>query len=219
MNAAATDLDVGDHKPRAARLTTILLVARMSIGQRDDLCRVRNISVGGMRIETLASVEVGQAIDVELKNGVSVRAEVMWVRDAAAGVRFEAPVDIAEVLAPAGKTRAAAGERTMRSPRLSAQCPVELRQNGRALPADLINISQGGAQVRAAERLRLDDDVVVAIPGLDVRMAVVRWAKDNVIGLGFIEKLRFKELAEWLAGPDRFGPATQSSVSQAPQSS
>jgi hypothetical protein len=56
-----------------------------------------------MRIETLAPIDVGQRIDVELKNGVTVNAEIVWVRQAEAGARFEAPVDIARVLVPAEK--------------------------------------------------------------------------------------------------------------------
>lgn len=97
--------------PRAARFTTIFLIGRMFNGSRDDLCRVRDISAGGMRIETLAPVDVGQRIGVDLKNGATVRSEVVWVGKAEAGVRFDAPLDLEKVLRPPNgrATRAARG--------------------------------------------------------------------------------------------------------------
>jgi len=90
-DVSSTDVsstDVPGATPRDARVTTILLIGRIATDTRDDLCRVRNVSDGGMRLETLAPVAIGQEIDVELKNGITVRSEGVWRENAEAGVRF-----------------------------------------------------------------------------------------------------------------------------------
>lgn len=190
--------------PRPARFTTILLVARVSTDTRDDLCRVRNVSPGGMRIETLAPIDIGQHVEVELKNGSKVRSQVVWVAPAEAGVRFEAPVDVAELLASPERSRSPGGVRMMRSPRLSARCPVTLRHEGKLHGAVLTDISQGGAQLCCKATVKDADQLVLFVPGLGTHYAAVRWARDGAVGLAFDEKLGFAELSQWLASPDRY---------------
>jgi PilZ domain len=218
MRMSLAKPDVDRLQPRDTRLTTILLVARVSSEARDDLCRVRNISAGGMLIETLAPFDVGQRIDVELKNGVTMRSEVRWVKHPDAGVQFDKPVNIEHVLASCASSRKS-GARATRSPRLSAQCPVTLRHEGRVQSAVLENISQGGAQLRSNLAIKIDDQVVLFVPGLEPRHAIVRWAHDDCMGFSFIEKLGFSGLAKWLAGPERFALAPAASVTRTDRSS
>lgn len=206
MTVSPPIAEVTGMVPRGARVTTILLVGRVSTSNRDDLCRVRNISAGGMRLETLAPVTIGEHVDVELKNGVTMRSEVVWVGAAEAGLRFIAPLDIAQVLAPPERPARTTGARTMRSPRLSARCPVALRHDGRIASAILMDVSQGGAQLQATGTAKIGDQVVLFIPGLGSHRATIRWIRDKGIGVSFAEKLGFADLAQWLASPDRFAP-------------
>lgn len=188
--------------PREARLTTIFLVGRMSNGVRDDLCRIRNISPGGMRIETLAPVDVGQNISVDLRNGATLHSEVVWLGEAEAGVRFDTPLDVKTVLAPATRTRRST--RGMRSPRLSARCVATLRRDGKTLLGVLMDISQGGAQVHTEEITKRGDQIVLSIAGLPARRASIRWQYNGMLGLSFDETIGFADLSRWLAGPERY---------------
>ncbi len=199
--------DASGVVPRHARMTTILLVGRLSSGNRDDLCRVRNISSGGMRIETLAPVDIGQWIDVELKNGMKMRSEVVWRGPSEAGVRFDEPVNIERLLAPPPRLSRANGPRATRSPRLSARCSVALRHDGHILAGVLTDVSQGGGQLAIKGAIKVGDQIVLFIPGLGSHRATIHWARDDSIGISFTEKLGFADLAQWLAGPDRFVPA------------
>lgn len=194
--------------PRDARLTTIFLIGRMSNGVRDDLCRIRNISPGGMRIETLAPVDVGQNISVDLRNGATLRSKVVWLGEAEAGVRFDMPLDVKKVLAPGSRARRT--KRVMRSPRLSTRCAVTLRCDGKTLPGVLTDVSQGGAQVQTEEITKLGDQIVLSIAGLPARRASIRWQYHGMVGLSFDETIGFADLSLWLAGPDRYAlePAT-----------
>lgn len=199
---------------REARLTTILMIGRIEHGMYDDLCRVRNISTRGMRIETLAKLRVGDEIEIGLTNGVTVACRVMWMKQCEAGVRFDAPIDIEYILAPGEPDARAAAAPSPRSIRLSAQCPVALRRNGYLMPSVLTNISHGGAQLSTNATVQVGNSVVLCIPGLGSRHATIRWARASQVGLSFDEKLRFAELSPWLAGPHRFPPDRDQPLSQ-----
>lgn len=208
-----------DPIARDDRLTTILLIGRISTDARDDLCRVRNISAGGMRIETLAPIEVGQQISVELKSGITVGCAVVWVDGAEAGVRFNAPVDIEQLLATSARARPAVDARTPRSPRLSARCPVTLRRDGHIQSGVLEDVSQGGAQLCSHGTAKIGDRVTLYIPGLGSKHATIRWVNAKTVGLSFTEKLGFADLAQWLASPERFTRANATALSRGRQSS
>lgn len=191
------------YGPRDARLKTILLIARLSTDGRDDLCRVRDISAGGARIETLVGLDVGQDVTVEFKNGIGVRAQVAWTGKSEAGLRFDAPTDVGHLLAQSVMAPVV-GAQVPRGPRLSALCPVALQCGGRILPGILENVSQGGAQVRLSGLTPIGSPIVFIIPGLESIHAVIRRQIGATVGIGFVDKLGFADLSQWLAGPERF---------------
>ena len=216
--AAEPSTNASGQIPRDPRLTTILLVARMSTNGWDDLCCVRNISAGGMRIETLAPLAVGQDIDIEFKNGLNVRTQVAWVGKGEAGLRCYTPITIECVLAQPtlGPVTAL---RAPRAPRLSTLCPVALRCNGHLLRGNLENISQGGAQVRLSAPTPVDGAVVLIAPGLGSIHATMRWQTRDVVGMAFLDTLGFADLSRWLASSQRFSADDPAASSPSCQSS
>ncbi len=201
---------------REARLTTILLIARLSTASRDDLCRVRNLSSGGMRIETLSPVEPGERARVELKNGAIVEGVVVWSRHPEIGLRFDEAVDVTELLKPPVRNAKA---HLPRSLRLATRCPVTLRRNGQLLSGALQDISLGGARIALSCAVQLGDPVVLGIPGLDPRRAVVRWVKAGYAGLAFCEMIAFDDLSRWLATEQRKATSNAAPVTPPSQNS
>lgn len=191
-------------KPRKTRLKTVMLVARVLAGDRDDLCRVRNISEGGMCIVTLAPLRVAQQIRIEFKNGMTIEPTVKWVGKEEAGLQFNEPIEIEQLLAAPNASAGNPLARIPRGPRLSAQCPVALRRQGHIGSGTLENISQGGAQLRSAVHVEIDDMLQIIVPGLGSIKATVRRVSGTSAGLTFCDKLGFSELATWLAGEERF---------------
>ncbi|MEG3144342.1 PilZ domain-containing protein [Sphingomonas sp. RT2P30] len=218
MNASGVP-EANDPVARDNRLTTILLIGRISTGARDDLCRIRNISAGGMRIETLAPIEVGQQISVELKSGIAVCSVVVWINGGEAGVKFEEPVDIEQLLATSTRPHPTLDARTPRSPRLSARCPVTLRRDGHIQSGVLEDVSQGGAQLCSHGTAKIGDRVTLYIPGLGSKRATIRWVTDETVGLSFAERLGFADLARWLASPERFTRTTANALNRGRQNS
>lgn len=216
MTPSPLALDDTAMAQREARLTTILLIARLSTETRDDLCRVRNLSSGGMRIETLSPMAMGERARVELKNGATVQGVIVWANYPEIGLRFDEPVNIAELLTPPVRTATALLPRSLR---LATRCPVIVRRDGHIMSGVLKDISLGGARISLSGTARPGDHVVLGVPGLESRRATVRWVASGFVGLSFAETVAFDELSRWLATEQREGAITDEPLTPTRQSS
>lgn len=181
---------------RAPRVTTILLIGKLAAGDRETLCRVRNISETGMMAEVYGSFVVNEPVEVTLKAGDTLAGTVRWNRAGRIGVAFDGKVDVPELLAHAAMRSGAEG--IARGPRFTADCPVAMLVVGYRHPARLVDISQGGARVTVANTMPRDQLLGLSIPGLGEREAAVRWVGEGACGLVFLEPLSFADLAPWL---------------------
>lgn len=197
------------QQPRARRSTLLLLVARI-IGERHDtLCRLSNISAGGMRADGPANVfRVGERVAVEIRNVHQLSGEGRWVRGGAFGIRFDQELVVPDFLSAVAAARSGQDSEYVRPPRLPTCCQVEVRAAGRIHRPLMFDISQAGA------RLVFDGPILdpallltIAIPGLPIRQAAVRWSEDTHYGLGFLEPFGLIQLSEWLIGRERFRAA------------
>jgi hypothetical protein len=196
----APERSAGEYVPREARHRTILLVARLlAEGGDDQLCRVRNISSGGLMLETSALLYRGQRVDVQLRDLCTLRGAVAWARSPQAGIQLDSPADVSELL----RSLASKGPHTYvpRSPRLSTECPVEVRCHGTVARACLLDLSQRGARLHASGRA-VDEQITVRIPGFEPQRAAVRWAREDHAGVSFLETLPFQALDRWLQDRD-----------------
>jgi hypothetical protein len=194
---------------RETRHTTILLIGVLTVEGLDGLCRVRNISTGGMRIETRMPVKPGQHIRLELKNGSIAHGVVVWADGGDAGIRFDHPVDTSVMLASPPKMRHPVTGLLPRQPRMSCSCPVVLRRAGYVLKGTMTDISQSGARIETSGMTQIDDRIVLLAGGLASVGATIRWMANDAIGVAFDAPLYFEELSQWLTGPDRFSAAVR----------
>lgn len=197
------------QQERAPRTMTLLLVGRM-IGERSDaLCRIRNISDGGLRAEVHAHFEVGERIRIEFRNSDTIAGVVRWADGTVIGVRFDAPVDVARLLAGSA-TQRGEGAQAPRAPRLPTSSWAEIRIGGHVHRAALLDLSQGGAKLRARATLARDAIVTLVVPGLEPVRGVVRWARGEHVGIAFLEPIAFATLAHWLNDPgSRYAAAAE----------
>jgi hypothetical protein len=174
------------------RYLSLLRVGAIMVGDRRELCLIRNISGGGMMIRAYSDIPVGTSLSVELKQGDPVRGVVKWVEDDLTGVTFDAPIDVLLLLAPPGD-----GPRP-RLPRIEVDCTAWVREDGDVIRTRVVNISQGGVCVEARTPLTIAADIVVTLPGLTPAAGVVKWSEGGVYGLAFNRALALSELVEWL---------------------
>jgi len=177
------------------RVQAMLLVARLVSDEGQDLCRVRNISAGGLMGETTRSHAVGTPVMVELSSHQQVPGEIAWTRQASCGIRFDRSGDLRELLANRPARRRA---QTPRPPRLDISCSAELRIGGVLYQTMIRDISLGGLKAEVGDVGCVGKSVVATIESLRPIKGVVRWHKDGQAGIVFNRPLAFEELAEWM---------------------
>jgi len=174
------------------RHLSLLRVGALIVGDRRELCLIRNVSAGGMMIRAYSTIPEGTSVAVELKQGDPVRGIVIWVKGDSLGVEFEEPIDVISLISASGD-----GPRP-RMPRIEVQSAAWVREDGTMHRAQALNISQGGAKVTSRTPLNVGSDVVLTLPGLSPIAGVVRWEQDGAYGLTFNRSLSLPALVAWL---------------------
>jgi hypothetical protein len=174
------------------RYLTLFRVGTVMIDDRRELCLIKNISAGGMMIRPYCKLAVGDKVSVELKRGEQIPGLINWVRQDSAGIEFHERIDVVELLATSME-----GPRP-RMPRVEVRCIASVRQGANVYGMRAHDVSQGGVKVESDRDLEVGGDVLVTLPGLPSKDAVVRWKQDRAYGITFRRLIALAELVEWL---------------------
>lgn len=174
------------------RHMTLFRVGTIIIGDRRELCLIKNVSAGGMLIRAYSQLETGTAVSIEMKQGESIPARVSWTRDECAGIEFDTPVDVVDLL-----TNSMSGPRP-RMPRIEVCCIASVRRDGQVYGMRARDVSQGGVKVESDRDLPLGAEVVVTLPGLPPMPGVVRWRETGSYGISFNRLVALSDLVAWL---------------------
>lgn len=197
-----------DIHRRDARTFTLLLVGQIARQDgRDGLCRVRNVSPGGLMAEAVMEIRPEDIVRVHLRNGQSRSGVVRWVKDSQFGMQFETPLeDVQGFLAEPARAPRVGDVPVVRSPRLRADCGATVLIDGHHYSATLTDLSQGGARLTTPAPVERDRLVTLSVRGLPTLRAVVRWAEEGAAGVSFLDHLSYSVLAHWLDDDElRFG--------------
>lgn len=206
MHEHATDEGTASALPtedrrHSQRYVTVLKVGRAVVNGQDQLCLVRNMSRDGARIDLCRDVRKDQKIMIELRSDKVVSGTVRWVGEQAAGIQFDEPVEVSDLLQ--GRSTRSVLRKLPRAPRFLASARVlvdreRAEKNSKSLSGSLINISLHGLCMESDEPVRADDPVVARVEGLPPRRATVRWVSQRLVGLHFDMPMGFSDLARWL---------------------
>jgi hypothetical protein len=188
------------------RHLTLFRVGAIILGDRRELCLVKNISAGGASIRAYCILEPETALHIELKEGQPVAGRVTWVKGGDAGITFDERVDVIELL------KSSDDAVRPRMPRIEVRCIGFVREGAIVHRSILHNISQGGLSVESANPLTVGADVTVTLPGLPPQGAAVRWKNENRYGISFNNVLSLSALVTWLQ--ERSGGAAQPATSK-----
>lgn len=186
----------GDRR-EGERHLTLFRVGSIAIGERRELCLIKNISAGGMMIRAYCPITEGTELSIELKSGQPVPGKVSWVDDHHVGVAFDQPVDVIEIL-----SASADGPRP-RMPRIEVDCIATLRDGANVHRLPVSDISQGGLKLVGDPCLDHGCDLSVSLPGLGPRPAALRWQQDGHIGISFNRLIPLGDLVVWLEASSR----------------
>ncbi len=188
-------LEPRPDRRRDVRHLTILRVGTVLVGDQRELCLVRNISAGGLMAIVCSPFEQGQRIAIELKTNQQIQGTVTWTRDSTIGVSFDEKIDVSETLHnPAMLDN---GWRP-RLPRVPVDRLATLRAGARTYWVSTRDISQGGVKVEADQPLDIGGETVVMLENFRPIPGVIRWRRDNVVGISFNQVIPFHELSRWL---------------------
>lgn len=184
---------------RQDRIVTILRVGVLDLEGRRELCLIRNISAGGLMAHVYSQVRIGQRVMIELKTNQQIEGHVAWVRDANAGIAFDRPVDVAELLAAPAAT--AQGWRA-RTPRVEVDRLASLRSGASTFWVQASDVSQGGVKIVTDQVLKVGSEVVLTLDGFRALAGTVRWQNGRTAGIAFNDLIPFGELIAWLKRDD-----------------
>jgi hypothetical protein len=187
-----TDGEPPKRRPRAKRHVTLFRVGALTIGNRRELCLIKNISAGGMLIRVYSDVAVGTRLSIELKHGECVSGRVQWVDQESVGVCFDEPIDVLSLISLRHE-----GPRP-RMPRIEVDCFATIREGATVARARAVNISQGGLQVRSSAELNPGAEVIVSLTELAPEPALVKWREGDTYGISFNRVLSITQLVAWL---------------------
>ena len=174
------------------RHLTLFRVGSLMIGDRRELCLIKNISAGGMLVKAYCPIDPGTRVSVELKCGEPVIGTAKWNEKDNVGVTFDAPVDVVDLLATSME-----GPRP-RMPRVEVSCVAMVREGAQTLRVQVRDISQGGVKVATDRMLELGAEVIVTLPGLAPHPGTLRWHDSGCYGITFNKVVPLPQLVAWL---------------------
>jgi PilZ domain len=174
------------------RHMTLYRVGSIQVENRRELCLIKNISAGGMMIRLYCSIGEGTPVTVELKSGQPISGRISWARDHNAGIAFDQPIDVIDILS------ASMDAPRPRMPRIETHCHATLRDGANTLRVRVCDISQGGLKIESETILPQGADVIVTLPGLEPQPGLACWVEGGFIGITFNRLLPLGELVSWL---------------------
>lgn len=185
----------GDRRTGARHLS-VMRIVRLDMPSDQGLCLVRNISSGGLMAHVYDRLDVGDSVIAHFKSGFSPSGKVVWRRDAFAGVQFDHPIDVAQILG--GDDHSTDGQ-TARAPRVPIDVAARVRIGALYRAVKLVDISLRGCKIETDHPLVARQQIVTTFTGLPAIAGTVRWTHDDLAGIAFDRAIAFDVLARWLA--------------------
>jgi len=181
-----------DDRRDSERHLTLFRVGSITIGDRRELCLIKNISAGGMMIRAYCPIPEGTSVAIELKSGQPVTGRASWASEQNVGVAFDKPIDVIEILS------ASSGGPRPRMPRIEVDTVATVRDGANVYRLPVSDISQGGLKLKGDPSFEHGCDLSVSLPGLEPQPAALRWRQDGHIGISFNRLVPLSVLVAWL---------------------
>lgn len=194
--AMATNHDpnsaVETERRRDRRLNTLGRVARLDAMGGGGLCRLHDLSDGGLMIETPLELSVGDPVRIAFDSTNSIQGRVVWQLDNRTGIKFLRPIESTALIR---KVMNEGSNGSARAPRMSVNRAATVTSSSETFPTVVGNISQHGMNICHSGNLAAGSDVEVSIEGrLRVR-GTVRWSTGMFAGIELVSSVPVEQLA------------------------
>jgi hypothetical protein len=181
----------------APRSSLMLRTAKVVCQSGEYLCLVRDVSATGAGLRFFHAVPPEPRIFLELANGHIHPIERVWAKEAEAGYRFAAEIDVAEFIAERS-------DHPHRAIRLRLERPALVTVAGQDCLATLTDISRTGARLEGDYAWPLQAFVRIELAGFPIRYGHVRWREGTSHGIVFQNMLPLGDLAQHLLAAQPF---------------
>jgi hypothetical protein len=191
--------DLRSDRRGEPRQLTILRVGALIGSAGRELCLIRNISAGGIMAHVYGRHPDGEPVAIELKSNQQITGRVVWAEGSNIGIRFNEPIDVADMLSSQAVIESGLRPRL---PRVEVDRLATLRCGSRVYGVNTRDISQGGVKIETDEPLEVGAEVVLTMEKFRPLQGVVRWCANGLAGLEFNQLVPFAELMVWLRPAD-----------------
>ncbi len=200
MQIAVTENTAAELVERRSseRHVAVMLIAKFSSGPVQSICRIRNISSMGARVEMSIALQIGQRVSLELRSDLQMTGRIMWIKDGNAGVQFDAAIDVAKFLS---RSESKIDRIKARAPRYQCFTNVVIVTDGGCFSCNMADIALSGAglvDIPARAKLRSGHILKIIVDGISAHHATIAWVDDHRAGIKFRHPLRYTDLQEWL---------------------
>lgn len=200
IGGSATGIQNADaQRERSDRYALLLRSAKLVTRDGEFVCLLRDVSSGGAKARLFHPLASTEGLHLQLANGDSFAARLVWENDLNVGLQFEKPVDVRRLLRKAEPH----GKRPIR---LKMAAPASVVVDGISYSALLKDLSQQGAQIECSTHLAIDQQIRFEVRTLPAIYAKVRWRRDAAVGLVFEQVFRLDEFARKAAELQRIYP-------------
>lgn len=179
-----------DRRSSQRTLAIYRLVQIDSSGDR-GFARCRNISDSGVRLELSMPLAMGHTVEIAFSPSNILSGRVVWKEGHSCGIAFDAEVDSAAVLSRSAAELHCDRARAMR---LNANLPARVSLDGANRDTMVLDISQRGVKITHDGTFHRGMSVRVVLASGAEREGIVRWTKNDMAGVYFIEPFSVDEL-------------------------
>lgn len=206
MPVMKREAPMGTERRSGDRQISVLINAGLEHKGVDALCRIRNLSSGGVMIETGLPLAAEDMVALHLRTGRLVRGTVRWVADGHAGIAFEPGCSadwITEKPGPESFRTSPIGY-----PLFRREAKARVIVSAKQARAVIVAISPIGITVENERDWGSDPVFTVAVEGLGSHVARLSEHQDpddfsGHMSLLFVQPLNFALFNDWLNATPR----------------
>jgi hypothetical protein len=183
------------------RQISVLINAGIVHDGKDALCRIRNLSSGGVMVESSLSLAMDDRVTLQLRSGRMVEGVIRWIGEGRAGIAFSDPHAsemVTERLASGALATSPIGY-----PLFERQAWAQVIADHKRVRARIARISPSGITVEDGHDWRNEHVFSISIEGLGDHLARRvdgdASESDEEMHLIFVQPLHYRAFEDWLA--------------------
>lgn len=149
-------------------------------------CTIVDISPGGAKIRVARPLGQNQAVTLRIGQAFVGEADPVWQKGEYVGLAFvEDPEIVEDKIQTVIRKANARGSRS--NARISVLWDAEIIASGEATPCEILNISSGGARLKAHQPIPVGSDVQLLCSRFGMLEGKVTWSNQGELGVQFLK--------------------------------